>query len=127
MESNIEEEHTNSAPFMGVTLSASSRIWSENLSKLQQNQAIAISQQHGIPEVIGRVLAARNVEVEDIPNFIEPKFKDFMPDPSTITDMDQVCDRVFKAIVSVKRLVLLVIMTWMVQLQLLYWVGFYDS
>ena len=104
MESNVEEERIDTAPFMGVTLSASSRMWSENLSNSQQNQAIAISQQHGIPEVIGRVLAARNVEVEDIPNFFEPKFKDFMPDPSTITDMDQVCDRVFKAIVSGEKI-----------------------
>ena len=27
-----------------------------------------------------------------------------MPDPSTITDMDQVCDRVFEAIVSGEKI-----------------------
>ena len=104
MDTNAEEKHTNTAPFMGVTLSASSRTWSENLSNPQQTQAIAISQQYGLPEILGRVLAARNLEVEDIPSFLEPKFKDFMPDPSTITDMDQVCDRVFTAIVSGEKI-----------------------
>ena len=89
---------TNATPLLGVTQSASSRVWIEKLSLSQQSQATAISQQHGVPEVIGRVLAARNIDLEDVPNFLDPKFKDFMPDPLTLTDMDKVCDRIYKAI-----------------------------
>ena len=104
MENDVEMNDISATPFLGVSNSVSSRTWMENLNLSQQSQAIAISQQYSLSEVIGRVLAARNVELDDIPNFLEPKFKDFMPDPSTITDMDQVCERLYNALVNGEKI-----------------------
>ncbi len=104
MENDAEKKDSGATPFLGVSHSVSLRTWMENLSLSQQSQAIAISQQHGLSEVIGRVLAARNVELDDVPSFLEPKFKDFMPDPLTVSDMDQVCERLYKAIVAGEKI-----------------------
>ena len=45
--------------------------------------AIAISQRHGLPELLGRVLASRGVGLDDVPVTLDPTLKALMPDPST--------------------------------------------
>jgi single-stranded-DNA-specific exonuclease len=46
------------------------------------------------------VLAGRGVTVEDAPAFLNPTLKSLMPDPSTVTDMDRLAERVADAIVG---------------------------
>ena len=47
-----------SAAFLGVSNSARGFQWRERLAPGQRNTALAISQRHGVPELLGRVLAA---------------------------------------------------------------------
>ena len=42
-------------------------MWRERLPRDAQGLATAISQQHGLPELLGRVLAARGVALDDVP------------------------------------------------------------
>src|SRR5688500_15112644 len=44
--------------------------------------ALAISQRHGVPEVVGRVLAGRGVQPAEAAAFLSPRLKDWLPDPS---------------------------------------------
>lgn len=46
------------------------------------------------------MLAGRGVTVEDAPAFLNPTLKSLMPDPSTVTDMDRLAERVADAIVG---------------------------
>lgn len=84
--------------FLGVTASARGYQWRERLSPQNHNLATAISQHHDLPEILGRVLAARGIGLEDVPVFLDPTLKALMPDPSTLTDMDKAAARLADAI-----------------------------
>ena len=47
--------------YLGVTASARGLAWRERLDAAAANTATAISQRHGLPELLGRVLAARAI------------------------------------------------------------------
>lgn len=86
------------AAFLGVVRSARGYRWQEMLEPRRLNEAIAISQQHGLPELLGRVLAARGVGLDEVPVFLDPTIRALMPDPSTLTDMDKAARRLADAI-----------------------------
>ena len=46
----------------------------------------------------GNVIAARGVALEDAEKYLEPTIRGLMPDPSTLTEMDALADRLAKAI-----------------------------
>ena len=86
------------AAFLGVAQSARGYVWRERLPAEAQNTALAISQQHGLPELLGRVLAARGVGLGDVPVFLDPSVKALMPDPATLAGMEKVAARLADAI-----------------------------
>ncbi len=86
------------AAFLGVTQSARGNTWRETLEPARAKDAVAISQQHGLPELLGRVLAARGVTLGEVPVFLDPSLKALMPDPSTLVDMDKAARRLADAI-----------------------------
>lgn len=87
-------------PFLGIRSSARGLMWRERLPRDAQGLATAISQQHGIPELLGRVLAARGVTLDGVPLFLDPTIKALLPDPSTFQDMDKAAARIANAIVA---------------------------
>ncbi len=86
------------APFLGVVASARGFQWRERLTGPAINTATAISQRHGVPELLGRVLAARGIGIDDVPVTLDPTIKALMPDPSTVRDMDKAAARIADAI-----------------------------
>ena len=83
---------------LGVTHSARGNVWRNRLADHLSNTATAISQQQGLPELLGRVLAARGVTPDDVPVFLDPTIKALMPDPSALTAMDKAAARIADAI-----------------------------
>lgn len=86
------------APFLGVETSARGFAWRERLAPDAQGLAAAISQRHGLPELLGRVLAARGIAADDVPTILNPTLKALMPDPSSLRDMDAAARRLADAI-----------------------------
>lgn len=86
------------AAFLGVVRSARGYRWRETLEPQRTNEALAISQQHGLPELLGRVLAARGVGLDEVPVFLDPTLRALMPDPSSLTDMDKAATRLADAV-----------------------------
>ena len=84
--------------FLGVESSARGFLWRERLVSSQRNTALAISQRHGIPELLGRVLAARGVGIDEVPLVLEPTIKAMMPDPSVLAGMDVAARRLADAV-----------------------------
>lgn len=80
-------------PFLGISRSALGRTWVERCDATQGTLALAISQTHGLPDVLARVLAGRGVGVRDVEGFLNPRLRDLMPDPHVLTDMDAAADR----------------------------------
>ena len=94
----VPAESPDETAFLGVVRSAKGYRWRETLEPARVNEAIAISQQHGLPELLGRVLAARGVGLNDVSVFLDPTIRALMPDPSTLTDMEKAARRLADAI-----------------------------
>ena len=84
--------------FLGVKSSARGLVWRNRLDAAGINLATAISQRHGLPDLLGRVLAARGGTLDNIPVLLNPSLKECMPDPSSLRDMDKAALRFAKAI-----------------------------
>ncbi|WP_296202250.1 single-stranded-DNA-specific exonuclease RecJ [uncultured Hyphomicrobium sp.] len=93
-----QAEEPGGGAFLGVSRSARGNRWQEMLEPARAKDAIAISQQHGLPELLGRVLAARGVGLDEVPVFLDPTIRALMPDPSTLADMDKAARRLADAI-----------------------------
>jgi single-stranded-DNA-specific exonuclease len=84
--------------FLGVTASAKGLVWRERLPANAAAIASAISQQQGLPELLGRVLAARGIGIDDAALFLDPTIKGLMPDPNVLQDMQPAASRIADAI-----------------------------
>jgi single-stranded-DNA-specific exonuclease len=84
--------------FLDVTRSLTDRAWIDRLDPATTRIATAISQRSGISEILARIIAARGVGLDDAEKYLEPTIRGLMPDPSTLTAMDALADRLAKAI-----------------------------
>ncbi|KAB2669406.1 single-stranded-DNA-specific exonuclease RecJ [Ochrobactrum sp. LMG 5442] len=84
--------------FLGIKQSATGQKWVDRLGLREANTALAIAQHHGITDLVARVLAGRGVSVEGAPEFVDPTLRNLMPDPTTLTDMDNAAGRIADAI-----------------------------
>ncbi len=85
-------------PFLDVSSSATGRAWVDRLDAAQARTATAIGQRIGISDILSRIIAARGVTLEEAESYLEPTIRNLMPDPSTLTDMDALADRLARAI-----------------------------
>lgn len=94
------EEPVDPVPraFLGVEQSVSGQRWVSRLDQAGQNRALAISQLHGLPEIVSRVLAGRGVGVDEAPAFLDPTIRSLMPDPLRLTDCAKAGERLVTAI-----------------------------
>ena len=65
---------------------------------------LAIAQTHNLPEIVGRVLAARGVEIEEAAAYLEPTLRDLLPDPLSLKDMDAAAARLAEAVKRSERI-----------------------
>jgi len=86
--------------FLGVERSLTGRAWRERLDDRGSARALTIAQRHGLDELLARILAGRNVDVEEVDSFLDPTIKRLMPDPHTITDMAVASTRIADAVLS---------------------------
>ena len=88
--------------FLNVERSASARRWKARLE--DQRIAEAISQRHELPEIIGRVLAARGVGIDEAEAFLNPTIRTLMPQPSALQDMEKGAARLAAAIMQAEKI-----------------------
>ena len=84
--------------FLGVERSLGGRRWC--LRPGDERDAVALSQRFGLPELVGRVLAARGIGLDDAESFLSPTLKILLPDPSHLIDMDKAAARLVAAITA---------------------------
>lgn len=76
--------------------SLSGRIW--RLRPSDERQSLAISQRFNLPLVLGDLLAARGINLEEVEDFLNPTLKQFLPDPSVFKDLDTAVERLLRAL-----------------------------
>ncbi|MGI4944891.1 MAG: hypothetical protein ACRYHQ_30760, partial [Janthinobacterium lividum] len=59
---------------------------------------LGIAQRLALPELLGRLLAARGIGLDDAAHFMEPTLRVLLPDPSVLQDMDAAAARLAAAV-----------------------------
>ncbi len=94
-EGGVDEE---GAAFLGVDRSVREQVWRERLTPAQARLAAAISQQQQLPDLLGRILAARGATPDNVADLMAPTLKAMLPDPSLLQDMDKGAARFAEAV-----------------------------
>jgi len=89
--------------FLGVTRSLTGKLWRDRLDARGAAKALAIAQRHQLPEMLARVLAGRDVEIDAVDEFLDPTIRKLMPDPFTVTQMEVAARRIADAAVRGER------------------------
>jgi len=83
--------------FLGVERSFSGRAWKDRLDERGSARALTIAQRYGLDELLARILAGRNVDVDEVESYLDPTIKRLMPDPHSVTDMAIASRRIAEA------------------------------
>jgi single-stranded-DNA-specific exonuclease len=83
---------------LGVSASLTGRRWLWR--KGEDRVGLGIAQRMGLPEVVGRLLAARGIDHDTAAHFLEPTLRALLPDPSRLADMDRAADRLAHAVTA---------------------------
>ncbi|WP_233386217.1 single-stranded-DNA-specific exonuclease RecJ [Methylobacterium sp. C25] len=59
-----------------------------------------MTQAHGLPDLLARILASRGVRPDQAEKFLAPKLRDLMPDPAVLLDMEAAADRLARAVTT---------------------------
>ena len=89
--------------FLNVQSSITGRRWigpGAHVDRVAQQ----IEQITGLPEIISRLLADKDVDATDADAYLSPKLRDLMPDPSALVDMDTAADRLVHAVRNRQRI-----------------------
>ena len=87
---------------LGVEASVSGRRWRSRLE--DPWLAAQISQTYDLPEAVGRVLAARGVSADAVEDFLDPRLRESLPDPSAFAGMDGAVARLTAAVGGGERI-----------------------
>jgi single-stranded-DNA-specific exonuclease len=87
-----------SETLLGIDYSLTGRQWL--LTGGDERLALSICQRLGLPDLLGRVLAARAIELDAVESFLNPTLRDSLPDPFHLKDMDKAADRLALAVAS---------------------------
>ena len=85
------------AGFFGVEGSLGGRRW-----RWREEGALGPghAQRLGVPEIIGRLLAARGIAPEAAGDFLNPTLRAQLPDPFVLRDMEQASERLARAVIG---------------------------
>lgn len=89
---------TSDRAALGVTRSAAGQFWS--LRDSDDMQILALSQRLGLPDILCRMLAGRNIAPDLAEAYLNPRLRDLLPDPSLMAGMDKAAARLAQAIID---------------------------
>jgi single-stranded-DNA-specific exonuclease len=81
---------------LGVERSVCGRRW--RLSAGSDGEGQAIAERLALPEIVGRLLAQRGIDLDHAPGFLAPRLRDLLPDPSHLRDMETAAERLARAV-----------------------------
>jgi single-stranded-DNA-specific exonuclease len=81
---------------LGVERSACGRRWRWRGPDAQAGHEIA--ERLALPEIVGRLLAERGVDLDHAPGFLQPRLREQLPDPAHLRDMEAAATRLAQAV-----------------------------
>ena len=87
-------------------VSVTGKIWiSKNFNPEKVN---FLKDNFNLSEILSKLLAIRNIRLEDINLFLNPKIKNLLPNPFVLKDMEKAVNRTIKAIEGNEKIGILV-------------------
>ena len=83
------------------------RRWRSRLDVAGQGRALQMAQMHGLPDLLTRVLASRDLHAGSCVAYLDPTVRGLMPDPVTLRDMSPAVDHLMRAIRGGERVAVL--------------------
>src|ERR1043165_9675835 len=83
--------------FLRVSYYVTGKLWRGRLDARGAARALAITQRYQLPEMLARVLAGRDVGIDEVHDFLDPTIRKLMPDPHTVTAMETAARRIADA------------------------------
>ena len=83
---------------IGVNSSITGKKWI--VRDVDERMALMLSQRFSLPEIVGRVLANRGVNIESAKQFLNPSLRECLPDPNCLIDMETAVNRILNAILN---------------------------
>ncbi|WP_308220077.1 single-stranded-DNA-specific exonuclease RecJ [Nisaea acidiphila] len=92
--------------FLGVERSFTGKRWVPRHGTNPETERIglAIAQRFGFPELVGRLIAARQIGLDEVESYLDPTLKSLMPDPGMLQDMTACIARLERAIRDGERI-----------------------
>lgn len=84
--------------YLGISRSVLGRHWADRLDEATAREAEAISRLHDLPAILARLLAGRGATLDTAPRLLEPRLRDWLPDPSVLLDLDKAVARLALAL-----------------------------
>ncbi|MCB2053453.1 MAG: single-stranded-DNA-specific exonuclease RecJ [Geminicoccaceae bacterium] len=63
-------------------------------------RALALCQRFDLPEIVGRILVQRQIDAASAEQFLRPRLRDCLPDPSHLLDLDAAVERIVAAVTA---------------------------
>jgi single-stranded-DNA-specific exonuclease len=104
MEHPLPNQSPEGSSLFDGKLSTRNHRW--NLLDASSRDVTYLKQRHNLPDLIARLLAQRNVSVDEAPGFLSPTLKDLMPDPFHLKDMEKAVQRTLQAIEQKQNIVI---------------------
>lgn len=82
--------------------SVTSKKWQSH--KIDERAVYRIINDYNLSDLLSRIIYNRGIDYEDIPNYIDPKIKNLLPDPFHLLDMDKATKIVGKAILNNRKI-----------------------
>ena len=87
---------------MFIKNSFSGKNW--RLAEFDERQTLLISQRYKLDKIISKLIAIRNINVEDISSFLSPDIGKILPDPYILKDMKKSVNRIYKSIINKEKI-----------------------
>ena len=97
MQDSNDNSETKSA-FLDVEKSFGGNRW--QVREYDERLADTFVQRFDVPDIVGRAMASRGVELDDAKNFLNPTLRSLLPDPSILKGMDKAVERISKAVTT---------------------------
>ena len=82
--------------FLGVERSVRGNRW--EIAEADERVGLAIAQRFDLPEIVGRLMAARGIGLDGVEDFLTPTLRRQFPDPSSLKDMEAAALRLADAV-----------------------------
>jgi len=91
-------------PLLGIRNSASGKRWiargGEGGGAETERLGLAIAERFAVPEIVGRLIAARGIPLDGVEAFLSPTLKGELPDPSRFKDMDRAAETLAEVVAA---------------------------